>query len=183
MWRWWSRSPEGGAPQQAQAAARPTGNHATLPGGGRNRSRSLADYQNSAGEGAGPGGEAASLRIAEGNGAEGPASAEAPPEEADNSTSANNSFLLGGGMGEAATPAKEDLVGGVGAAAEEDGRLWRRSRRWTVGAAGGAGSPFGGGGGPGGGGFGEAVADSAAVDSAEAAGVVEPAAGPAIALR
>ena len=142
-------TPEGAAPQQAQAVARPTGNRAALPGGGRNRTPSLADYQNSTGEGAGPGGEAASLRISEGNGAEGPASAEAPPEEADNSTSANNSFLLGGGMGEAATPGE----GGFGGRGGRGGR-GGMDGFGGGGPGGGAGSPFGGGGGPGGGGGG-----------------------------
>jgi len=147
--------PDGGAPQKVQAAARPTGNHATLPGGGGNRTPSLADFENSAGEGAGPGG---ALRIAEGNGAEAPASAEAQPEEADTSTSANNSFLLGGGMGDVATPGEGGFGGGRG------GRGGRGMGGFGGGpgvgfgpGGGGGGGPFGGGGGPGGdggGGFG-----------------------------
>ncbi len=96
--------PEDNAPQPVQAAARPPGNRPSLPAGGGNRGGTFDDLQNSMGAGAGPGGPGTSLRIAEGNGGEGPASAGAQPEEADTSTSANNSFLLGGGMGEAATP-------------------------------------------------------------------------------
>ncbi|MGA2984442.1 MAG: carboxypeptidase-like regulatory domain-containing protein [Terriglobia bacterium] len=146
--------PDGGAPQQTQAAARPTGNRAAGPGGGSNRNRSLADYQNPAGEGAGPGGAAASVRIAEGNGAEGPASAEAPPEVADNSMSANNSFLLGGGMGEVPTPGEGGGGGRGGRGGRGGGGFGGGPGGGFGGGGGGAGSPFGGGGGPGGGGGG-----------------------------
>ena len=143
-------APDGGAPQQAQAAARPTGNRAALPAGGRNRTPSLADFENSAGEGAGASGAGASLRIAEGNGAEAPAPAEAPPEEADNSTSANNSFLMGGGMGDAATPGEGGFGGRGGRGGGRGGAFGGGGG--PGGGGGGAGSPFGGGGGPGGGG-------------------------------
>ena len=141
--------PEGGAPPQVQAAVRPTGNHATVPGGGRNRDRSPGEFENSAGEGGGPGGAVASLRIAGGNGAEGPASAEAPPEEGDNSASAANSFLLGGGMGEAATPGG-GFGGGRGG--RGGGGFGGGGGGFGGGGGGGGGRPFGGGGGPGGGG-------------------------------
>jgi hypothetical protein len=146
--------PEGNAPQQAQAA-RPAGNRAALPAGDRNRVPSLGDLGNSAGEGTGSGGVGASLRIAEGNGAEVPASAEAPPEEADNSTSANNSFLLGGGMGDVPTPG-EGGFGGRGGRGGRGGGFGGGPGGGFGPGGGGGGSPFGGGGGPGGGGgFGE----------------------------
>ena len=136
--------PDGGASQHAQAVARPAGNRPTLPGGSRNRASSSQNPEEEA-----TGGLGATLRIAEGNGAEAPASPEAAPEETDSSTSANNSFLLGGGMGEAATPG-----GGFGG-----GRGGRGGGMGGFGGGpgGGSGSPFGGGGGPaggGGGGFG-----------------------------
>ncbi len=147
--------PDGGAPQKVQAAARPTGNYATLPGGGGNRTPSLGDLENSAGEGAGPGGAGASLRIAEGNGAEAPASAEAQPEEADTSTSANNSFLLGGGMGDVATPGEGGFGGGRGGRGDRGMGGFGGGPGGGFGpGGGGGGGPFGGGGGPGGGGGG-----------------------------
>jgi hypothetical protein len=139
--------PDGGAPPQVQAAARPAGNRAAMPGGGHNGGRSIGEFGNSTAEGEGPGGAGGALRI-EGNGTEGPASAEAPPEEADTSTSANNSFLLGGGMGEVPTPGggfgggRGGRGGGMGGFGEGPGGGF------------GGGGPFGGGGGPGGGGGG-----------------------------
>ena len=139
--------PEAEAPQQARAAASSSGNYATLPGGGRNRTGNFGDFQNSTGEGGGANGTGASLRISESNGAEAPASAEAPPEEADTSTSANNSFLLGGGMGEAPTPG-----GGFGGGRGGRGGGMGGFGGGPGGGPGGGGSPFGGGGGPGGGG-------------------------------
>jgi hypothetical protein len=90
--------------QKVQAAARPADNRQAGPGGGRGRSPSLGEFQDPTGEGAGPGGVGGGLRIAQGNGAEGPAAPEGQTEEADNSTSAANSFLLGGGMGNVAAP-------------------------------------------------------------------------------
>jgi hypothetical protein len=137
--------PEGGARQQVQAAARPTGNRATLPGGDRNRGGSLDDFENSAGEGASPSGAGGALRIAEGNGAEGPASAEAQPEEADTSVSAANSFLMGGGMGDVPTPGEGGFGGGRGG---------MRGGRGMGGFGGGPGGGFGGGEGGGEGPFG-----------------------------
>jgi hypothetical protein len=137
--------PDGGTPQKVQAVAPPTGNRPTLPGGGRNRGGGPGNTLNPEEEGAG--GIGATLRIAEGNGAESANSPEALGEETDSSTSANNSFLLGGGMGEAATPG-----GGFGG-----GRGGRGQGMGGFGggpSGGGAGSPFGGGGGPGGGGGG-----------------------------
>lgn len=136
--------PEGTAPQQTQAAARPAGNRPALPGGGGNRGGG-GEMQNPTAAGAGGG--IPSLRIAEGNGAEGPSTAEAQPEEADTSTSANNSFLLGGGMGDAATPG-----GGFGGRGGRGGGGMGGFGGGAGGPGGGAGSPFGGGGGPGGGG-------------------------------
>jgi hypothetical protein len=135
-------TPEGDTQQQVQAA-RSAGNRAASSerrggGGGAGGIPNTREV--------GAGGPGASLRIAEGNGAEAQAPAEAQTEEADNSTSANNSFLLGGGVGEAATPG-----GGFG------GRGGRGGGRGGFGGGpggegGGAGNPFGGGGGPGGGG-------------------------------
>ena len=135
-------TPEG--EEQVQAAARPAGSRVAGPGGG-NRGGGNQN-PSGAGVGAGPGGGIPSLRIAEGNGAEG--QAEAQPEEADNSTSANNSFLLGGGMGEAATPG-----GGFGGRGGRGGGGMGGFGGGPGGEGGGAGNPFGGGGGPGGGGF------------------------------
>ena len=104
-------APESTTTQQARAGARPAGNVATLPGGGRNRSGGgLGDYS---GSGNGNGADA-SLRISEGAGAEATASPEpSAPEETDTSASAANSFLMGGGVGEAATPG-EGRFGGRG---------------------------------------------------------------------
>ena len=132
--------PEGGAPQQVQAGAHPSGNRAIGPGGAGNRAGGLPNP-------GGAGGQIPSLRIAEGNGAEGQAPAEGQAEEADNSTSANNSFLLGGGVGEAATPG-----GGFGGRGGRGGGGGFGGG--PGGEGGGAGNPFGGGGGPGGGGGG-----------------------------
>jgi len=145
---------DNGAAKPAQAAIRPGGNPATLPSGNRgNRSRSLADYQTASGEGTGSGGEMPSLRIAEGTGPqENPAAAEAPTEEGETSTSANNSFLLGGGMGEASTPGEGRFGGRGGRGMGGFGGFGGGPGGGFGG--GGAGSPFGGGGGPGGGGFG-----------------------------
>ena len=115
MWRWWSRcrkEPQG-SPRRLRLARLAIARRCRAEG-----AIEAAAGQTSGGEGAGAGGGIPSLRIAEGNGAEGPATAEAQPEEADTSTSANNSFLLGGGMGDAATPG-----GGFG------GRGWSRRRR------------------------------------------------------
>jgi hypothetical protein len=136
---------EGDTQQQAQAA-RPAGNGANVPGGVRNRGGGLGGTSNLGEVGARVPG--ASLRVAEGNGEEGQTPAQGQSEEADNSKSANNSFLLGGGVGEAATPG-----GGVGG---RDGRGGGRGGfgGGPGGEGGGAGNPFGGGGGPGGGGFG-----------------------------
>ncbi len=130
--------------QTIQSAARPTGNRG-VPASGRNQGSSLGGFQSSAGASAGEGGE--TLRIATNSGTEGPTSAEAMPEEADTSTSANNSFLLGGGLGEAATPG-EGRFGGRGGMGD------RGMGGFGGGPGGGAGgaNPFGGGGGPGGGG-------------------------------
>ncbi|MGO8816383.1 MAG: carboxypeptidase-like regulatory domain-containing protein, partial [Terriglobia bacterium] len=131
--------PGEGAGQPTQAAARPAGNRATLPGGGGNRGG--GGGQNPMAEAAGGG--VPSLRIAENNGGEGAGAAEAP-EEAESSTSANNSFLLGGGLGEAATPGgfggRGGRFGGMGGFGGGPG-----------GPGGGAGNPFGSTGGPGGG--------------------------------
>lgn len=148
-------SPEGTSQEEAQAAKRPAGNHPELPlsknsRGGNPSNNSVADES-----GLNP---SVSLRIAEGNGAGGQAPAEAQPEEADNSTSANNSFLLGGGIGEAATPGEgPGGPGGRGGGGFGGGR----------GGAGGGGSPFGGGG-PGGGGPGGGGGLGGVVDLAEA---------------
>jgi len=143
--------PEDGAPQQVQVAARPVGNRATsLPGGGLSSSGGLGSSENSATEVAGFGGAGGGLRIAEGNGAEGPASAEAQPEEADTSTSANNSFLLGGGVGNIPTPGE----GGFGGRGGRGGRGMGGFGEGPGGEFGGGGGLFGGGGGPGSGGGG-----------------------------
>ena len=121
MWRWWSPSRRA-SPQQAQAE-RPAGTRPNSPGAGRNNKCPVSAHsENSTGEGAGGSGTGATVRLAEGNGGEGgTAVAEgAPPEEADTSTSANNSFLMGGGMGEAATPGE----GGFGGRGGRGGRGW-----------------------------------------------------------
>jgi hypothetical protein len=139
--------PDGSAVQQAQVTARPNGNRATPPSGGGNRGGGAVGFPNH-GEG-GDGGMGASLRIAEGSGTEGPAYAEAPPEEGDNSMSANNSFLLGGGMGEAATPG-----GGFSGGRGGRGGGMEGFGGGPGGGGGAAGNPFGGGGGGFGGGDG-----------------------------
>ena len=148
--------PESQAPRQAQTE-RPAGTRPNSPGAGRNNQvPSVGDFENSTGESAGGSGTGATVRLAEGNGGEGgTAVAEgAPPEEADTSTSANNSFLMGGGMGEAATPGE----GGFGGRGGRGGRGMGGFGGGPGGFGGGGGSPFGGGGpgggGPGGGGFG-----------------------------
>ncbi len=135
--------PPGAAAQQAQASTRAAGNRGAGTGGGNNRNGGLGAYQNSASEGVGA---TASLRMAESNGAEGPASADAQPAETDTSTSANNSFLLGGGMGEVLGE------GGFGGRGGRFGGGMGGFGGGPGGPGGGAGSPFGGGGGPGGGG-------------------------------
>jgi len=122
---------------------------ATLPARTRNRGQFPAASENSFGDGGG--GEEGVLRIAENGAAESPgaenaAAGEAMPENPEASTSAANSFLLGGGVGDVATPG--------------EGRGGRRGMRGggmgfgggPGGMGGNAGSPFGGGGGPGGGG-------------------------------
>ena len=127
---------------------RRNGNLATLPASARNRGQYRAGPQNSFGDGGG--GEEGVLRIAENGGAENSGAENAPageaiPENPDASTSAGNSFLLGGGVGDVATPG--------------EGRGGRRGMRGggmgfgggPGGFGGGAGSPFGAGGGPGGG--------------------------------
>ncbi len=85
-------SPEGTSLDESQAAKHSTGNHGEAAGSrnpqGANPSGNSASNEN-------PRGPGASLRIAEGNGAGGQPPAEAQVDEADNSTSANNSFLLG----------------------------------------------------------------------------------------
>ena len=124
--------PEGAAPQQAQAAARPAGNRPALPGGGRNRDRSLSDYQNSAGEGAGTGGGGASLRIAEGNGAEGPASAEAATGGSRHLNERQQLIPAGRGHGRGSHPGRR-IWWWTGRTRRRNGRLWRRPwrpRRW-----------------------------------------------------
>ena len=136
--------PEDATPQSAEAAPRSNANRANPPGGGRSRSSGLASVGMASGAGVGGGGAGGALRI-EGNGAEGPAAAEPQAEEAETSTSANNSFLLGGGMGEAATP-------GEGGRGGRFGRGMGGMGGFEGGPGGGNGSPFGGGGGPGGGG-------------------------------
>lgn len=145
-------TPEAEASKQTQTTSRPSGNVATLPNGSRsNHNRSIADYQFGVGEGTGQGSAMASVRIAEGNGAqEGPAGGEVSPEEGDTSTSANNSFLLGGGMGEAATPG-EGRFGGRGGRGMGGFGGFGGPGGFGGGPGGAAGSPFGGGGGPGGG--------------------------------
>ena len=180
--------PEGSVASQGNVGGsspprRGNSNLATLTPRTRNRGQFPAAGQNSIGDGAG--GEEAVLRIAENAGAESAGTENATPgetlpESPDASTSAANSFLLGGGMGEAATPG--------------EGRGGRRGMR-------GGGMGFGGG--PGGSEVAPAahsaeeevraeadrVEGSAGV--AEGAGVaedleaveVERAAGPAIALR
>src|SRR5208337_2664805 len=115
--------PEAATPRQAQTPHRRTGNLAELPAGARNRGQYPAGSENSFGEGAAAG----------------------EPENPDASTSAANSFLLAGGVGDVATPG--------------EGRGGRRGMRGGGmgfsggpggGVGGGSGSPFGGG--PGGGG-------------------------------
>ena len=133
--------PEGAAGQPTQAAARPAGNRAMLPGGGGNRGGGDGTQNPMA---AAAGGGVPSLRIAEGAGAEGVGAAEAAPEEGYSSTSANNSFLLGGGLGEAATP------GGFGGRGGRGGGMGGFGGG-PGGPGGGAGNPFGSTGGPGGG--------------------------------
>src|SRR5271157_1766977 len=153
-------TPEGTAKSQGNDEGSPplrrrNGNLATPPASGRNRGQIPAASQNSFGDGAG--GEEGVLRIAENGGAENAGTenavpGETMPENPDASTSAANSFLLGGGVGDVATPG--------------EGRGGRRGMRGggmgfgggPGGFGGGAGSPFGAGGGPGeggsGGGFG-----------------------------
>ena len=146
-------SPQGEA-ASTQAAAQPAGNRPSGVGGGRTQGRSIGDYQNAATEGGGLGAAAASVRLTEGNGAENNGSTEAQPEEADNSTSANNSFLLGGGIGEAATPGEGRGRFGRGGMGGMDGFGGGPGGFGPGGGASGA-NPFGGGGpggGPGGGG-------------------------------
>jgi len=145
--------PQDAAPSQGHGEAnsplgRRAGNLAALPPGARNRGQYSAGPANSFGES--PGGEEGSIRIAENAGAENAATdnaaaAEPTPENSDASTSAANSFLLAGGVGEVATPG--------------EGRGGRRGMRGGgMGFGGGPGGGFGGGpgapfgGGPGGGG-------------------------------
>ena len=143
-------SPEGTSQEEAQAAKRPAGNHPELPlsrnsRGGNPSNNSVADESGLrpkrivANRGGQWRGRASSSRGAQ-------------PEEADNSTSANNSFLLGGGIGEAATPGEGDSVAAEAAAG------WAALAA-AGGGGGGGGGPFGGGG-PGGGGLAEVAADS-----------------------
>ncbi len=131
------------AAQTAQAS-RPAGNGAARSGAGGNGNRSIAEYQNGGGQG-GNGQFPSILRLSEGNGSEeGATSPEAMPEEAENSASANNSFLLGGGMGEAAEPGMGGRFGRGGFGGFGNGF------GGPGGQGGGPGSPFGEGGGPGG---------------------------------
>jgi hypothetical protein len=148
--------PEGAAVAQGNGGGRSplrrgNGNLATLTPTTRNRGQFPAASQNSFGDGAG--GEEGVLRITENGGAESAgtenaAPGETMPENPDASTSAANSFLLGGGVGDVATPG--------------EGRGGRRGMRGGGGGfgggaggfGGGAGSPFGAGGGPSGGGQG-----------------------------
>jgi hypothetical protein len=147
-------TPEGAVVAQGNGAGsslprRRNGNLASLPARTRNRGQLTVAAENSFGEGGG--GEEGVLRIAENSavesaGAENAAAGEAMPENPDASTSAANSFLLGGGVGDVATPG--------------EGRGGRRGMRGggmgfgggPGGFGGGTGSPFGAGGGPGGGG-------------------------------
>ena len=175
--------PEGATPRQGHGEVnsplqRRNGNLAALPAGARNRGQYTAGLENSSGEGAG--GEEGVIRIAENGGTENAAAGESTPENPDTSTSAANSFLLGGGVGEVATPG--------------EGRGGRRGMRGGgMGFGGGPGGQFGGGpgspfgGGPGGGRrrrwrrvWWRAVAASGE-EVVEGAG--EPAAGVAIAPR
>ena len=126
-------------------------NLATLPPSARNRGQYRAGSQDSSADGGG--GEEGVLRIAENGGAESAGTENAAPggtmpENPDASTSAGNSFLLGGGVGDVATPGegrggRRGMRGGGGGFGGGPGGL-----------GGGAGSPFGAGGGPGGGGQG-----------------------------
>ena len=134
--------------RQTQTPQRPNGNLAALPAGARNRGQYPAGSENSLGEGSGAEGEEGVIRIAENGGAENGGAGNAAagePENPDASTSAANSFLLAGGVGDVATPG--------------EGRGGRRGMRGGGmgfgegpggGFGGGSGSPFGGG--PGGGG-------------------------------
>jgi hypothetical protein len=121
---------------------RRNGNLAALPAGARNRGQQSAGSENSSGEGAGgesAEGEEGVIRIAGNAGAENGGGENAAVSEAENpdtSTSAANSFLLVGGVGDAATPG--------------EGRGGRRGMRGGgMGFGGGPGGDFGGG--PGGG--------------------------------
>jgi hypothetical protein len=134
--------PEGAT--AAQAAAGQPGSRSAGTNGAHNETRSTGNY--AAGNLGGLGG-AASLRIAGNNSAENAASPEVQTEEADTSTSANNSFLLGGGVGDAATPGERRFGRGMGMGFGGPGG------EFGPGGPGG-GNPFGGGGpggGPGGG--------------------------------
>jgi hypothetical protein len=122
---------------------RQNGNLAALPAGARNRGQNAEGTENSFSEGGE--GEENVIRISENAGGENAAAGEPTPDNSDMSTSAANSFLLGGGIGEVATPG--------------EGRGGRRGMRGGgMGFGGGPGGQFGGGpgspfgGGPGGGG-------------------------------
>ena len=125
---------EGETPQSARANARPAGNIATLPAGRRNGAPNPDAVETPVAESGGPG-EGATVRMAEGAGVETQAPAESSIEGPDTSVSASNSFLLGGGVGDVASP---------------DGEFGGRGGR----RGGGGRGPGGGGFGPGGGGFG-----------------------------
>ena len=132
---------------------------------GPSRGQRANGSQGSFGEGTAD--EESLLRFADNGGAENTAAAaQSEPENSDTSASAANSFLLAGGVGDAATPG--------------EGRGGRRGMR---GGGMGFGDGAGGfGGGPGGmqGGPGARVASGAAVQAAEAAGLAGVAVGLAV---
>ncbi len=138
-----SENDESAVEANAHRTNRPSGVPAGRAGGGVEANPSIG----------GGGNPSIALRMSDGFNPNAQGSSEPPAEESDNSTSANNSFLLGGGVGEAATPGEGPGHGGRGGRGGEFG-----------GGSGGAGNPFGtspgqggpggGAGGPGGGGFG-----------------------------
>ena len=129
-------------PRQAPTPQRPNANRPTIAAGARNRGQGAAGGGSNSFGDTGQG-EESLLRIADNNGsAESAPAGEATPENSDNSASAANSFLLAGGVGDAATPG--------------EGRGGRRGMRGGGmglgdGAGGFGGGPGGGPGGPGGG--------------------------------
>jgi hypothetical protein len=156
--------PEEATPHQAQTnqrdsrfrgndVTRRTAGLAALPGGARNRSQSPSGTEDSFGESAR--GEEGVIRIAENGGAENAAAGESTPENPDTSTSAANSFLLVGGVGDVATPGEGHggrggmRGGGMGFGGGPGGGFGGGP---GGGFGGGPGGGFGGGGGGGGGG-------------------------------